>query len=154
MRLWGQCGADIAAWRQQLESASQSQDEDIWPAMEHVPGFDPNGVSCAAPIRQTLRYLSGCATGGPLSWLQQNREELERIAGSPLTMTGLTACAFVQLGFEPSQGEMLFLLLRLPGAAAHALEQEGYGWRRYPFFSGLLQLAPEADPAVHDDRAG
>jgi citrate synthase len=30
---------------------------------------------------------------------------------------------------------MLFLLLRLPGAAAHALEQGQSGFRSFPFYS-------------------
>ena len=37
-------------------------------------------------------------------------------------------------------GEMLFLLLRLPGAAAHALEQQGLGHKRFPFYE--LELDP------------
>ena len=37
---------------------------------------------------------------------------------------------------------MLYLLLRLPGAAAHALEQKQISHRNFPFFS--LELAENA----------
>jgi citrate synthase len=47
------------------------------------------------------------------------------------------------LGFSPNEGEMLYLLLRLPGAAAHALEQDGYGYKQFPFYPVEL----EDDPA-------
>jgi len=148
MDLWRRCGSDFEAWRQSVENNIEAHDNDIWPATEHVPGFDPNGNSCARPVLQTLEYLAAAAPKGPLSWLSTNRSNLERVVGFPLSMPGVAACALAHLGFESTQGEMLFLLLRLPGAAAHALEQERYGWRRYPFFSTRFQLAPEADPGV------
>lgn len=44
-----------------------------------------------------------------------------------------SAAALADLGFNAQQGEMLFLLLRLPGAAAHALEQADYGFKRFPY---------------------
>jgi citrate synthase len=37
---------------------------------------------------------------------------------------------------------MLHLLLRLPGAAVHALEQKDYGYKNFPFF----QIELENDP--------
>jgi citrate synthase len=63
-------------------------------------------------------------------------------------MTGVAAAVLIDLGFSPRQGEMLYLLLRLPGAAAHALEQMDQGWRRYPFFANGLVLVddPGAEP--------
>src|SRR3569832_457271 len=59
-------------------------------------------------------------------------------------MSGVAAAALMDLGHSPDQGEMLYLLLRLPGAAVHALEQKEYGWRRFPFFTHALEL--ENDP--------
>jgi citrate synthase len=41
---------------------------------------------------------------------------------------------------------MLFLLLRLPGAAAHALEQWQNGYRNFPFYP--LELTD--DPAQQE----
>jgi citrate synthase len=41
---------------------------------------------------------------------------------------------------------MLYLLLRLPGAAAHALEQKQLGFKRFPFFHGAVKYTgPGAD---------
>jgi len=45
-----------------------------------------------------------------------------------------------ELEFLPQEAEMLFLLLRLPGAAIHSLEQERLGWRKYPFFGDGFKL--------------
>lgn len=43
---------------------------------------------------------------------------------------------------------MLYLLLRLPGAAVHALEQKRYGFKRFPFFHGAVKyVGPAADKA-------
>ena len=55
-------------------------------------------------------------------------------------MTGVAAAAFHTLGFDSDQAEMLFLIFRLPGAAVHALEQHGFGFRRYPFFRNAVIL--------------
>jgi len=41
---------------------------------------------------------------------------------------------------------MLFLLLRLPGAAVHSLEQKKLGWRKYPFFGDGLTLTNDPGP--------
>lgn len=58
-------------------------------------------------------------------------------------MSGVAAAAFADLGFAAEQGEMLYLLLRLPGAAVHALEQRQCSYKKFPFF----QLELENDPA-------
>ena len=77
--------------------------------------------------------LAAFDTAPCLRWLRSNRLELESIAGKPLALSGVAAAAFADLGFAPEQGEMLHLLLRLPGAAAHTLEQREYGHKRFPF---------------------
>jgi citrate synthase len=66
---------------------------------------------------------------------------LEQASGYPLSLVGVAAAAFADLGFSPEAGEMLFLLLRLPGAAVHALEQRGYGHKRFPFYDIELEEA-------------
>ena len=55
-------------------------------------------------------------------------------------MSGVAAAAFTDLAFDPQQGEMLFLLLRLPGAAAHALEQYELGWQEFPFHADGVEM--------------
>ena len=73
------------------------------------------------------------------AWLQSNLPSLEQAAGHPLSLIGVAAAAFADLGMSPEQGEMLFLLLRLPGAAAHALEQRALGHKRFPFYEIELE---------------
>jgi citrate synthase len=114
--------------------------------MEHPAGFDPHGASCPAPVRETLALLGSLSPGVHLAWLDQQRVFLEEIADCPLAMTGVAAAALVDLGLTPIQGEMLFLLLRLPGAAVHALEQQENGWRRFPFFREAVHLADDPGP--------
>jgi citrate synthase len=61
-------------------------------------------------------------------------------------MTGVIAAAFTDLELTDEQAEMLFLLLRLPGAAVHSLEQKKLGWRKYPFFGEGLTLTNDPGP--------
>ena len=48
--------------------------------------------------------------------------------------------SFYDLGFDEHQASMLFLILRLPGTAAHALEQRDVGWKQFPFFANSIHL--------------
>ncbi len=61
-------------------------------------------------------------------------------------MTGVAAAAFIDLGFSVRESEMPYLLLRLPGAATHALQQEEYGWRCYPSLADGLELVDDSGP--------
>jgi citrate synthase len=75
-----------------------------------------------------------------------HREALEAAGRAPLAMSGVAAAACRDLDLRAEQGEMLYLLLRLPGAAVHALEQKEYGFRRFPFFHGAVKyVGPPAD---------
>ena len=138
MQAWETCGSDLERWRLHL-GAGPDQAASIWPAADHAAGFDAHGVSCATIVRQSLEALRGTQTDGALAWLAAQRGALEALAGRPLAMTGVAAAALHQLGFSALQGEMLFLLLRLPGAAAHALEQGQSGFRSFPFYTIEVQ---------------
>jgi citrate synthase len=138
MTVWAQCGTDLTAWVAQA-TAPASEMMEIWPAREHPPGFDPHGVSTPTVVRQLLTTLAEIAATPCLTWLNAHRTELEKAVGLPLTISGVAAAALIDLGFTPKEGEMLFLLLRLPGAAAHALEQSQYGHKNFPFFAIELQ---------------
>ncbi len=140
MERWQALGADSERWLEWLRRGTEQGPVDVWPELEHPPGFDPNGVTCATPVVQALDYLAGLERSGPLGWLEEQRPALESAAGLPLSMVAVAAMALAAGGFEARAGEMLFLLLRLPGAAAHALEQEEYGWRRFPFFRDAVEL--------------
>lgn len=137
---WEACGEDLEKWRQRLCNPPEEERIDIWLPMEHPPGFDPNGVSCPTPVKQTLAYLASLSDSGPVAWLHQHREKLEEITKLPLAMAGVASAVFFELDLGLHEAEMLYLLLRLPGAAAHGLEQENYGWRQYPFFGDGLHL--------------
>lgn len=114
-----------------------------WPQREHPAGFDPHGASTPGIVLKTLSALAEMRAGPRLPWLLAHRTALETAAGMPLAMTGVAAAAFTDLGFDPMQGEMLHLLLRLPGAAAHALEQQtSYGFKRFPYPPVDLQDDP------------
>lgn len=145
---WEACGRDIDRWTAYLRQPPQEERADIWIPMEHPPGFDPHGVSCTTPVRAVLSVLTGLAPEeGILRWLQDNREALESAAMMPLAMSGVAAAALAQIGFNADQAEMLYLMLRLPGAAVHGLEQREYGWRRYPFFHNGLVVPGSEEPS-------
>ena len=67
-------------------------------------------------------------------------------------MSGVAAAALFDLGLNADQAEMLYLFLRLPGAAVHSLEQKAQGWRRYPFFHDAIVLTN--DPGAKDIKQG
>lgn len=134
MQAWAACGTDLAAWRQHLATPA-AEVASIWPTPEHPPGFDPHGVGTTTPVRQTLATLARCVPATRLRWLEATRADLEAAAGCPLALSGVAAAAFADLDFAPEEGEMLHLMLRLPGAAAHALEQRRFGYKKFPFFA-------------------
>jgi citrate synthase len=142
MEDWGKRGTDLALWQTGLAVKPEDDPADVWPAPGHAPGFDPHGVRCTAPVLQTLARLAGMGCGQSLAWLQINRSSLESATGIPLAMIGVAAAALCDLGFTSAQGEMLFLLLRLPGTAVHALEQKDYGHKNFPFFRVELENDP------------
>lgn len=145
MQAWGACGTDVDTWQRFL-TAPRERIASAWPECDHVCGFDPHAVATSMPVLQTLDALSSDGSGTRLAWLKVHREALEEMAGAPLSMGGVAACALVDLGFSPVQGEMLHLLLRLPGAAAHALEQAEYGHKNFPFFGMSLENDPQGVP--------
>ena len=148
MEAWERFGCDLAAWQAFLGDPPQPERADIWTPLEHAPGFDPHGVRCATPVMQTLGSLSAIGAGEHLPWLAEHRLSLEAAAGAPLALSGVAAAALRDLGLDAEHGEMLYLLLRLPGAAVHALEQKRYGFKRFPFFHGAVKyVGPAADKA-------
>lgn len=149
MTMWQRCGPDLQAWAG-YNARHAGDPVDVWPERTHVPGFDPHGVSTPLPVRQLLATLAALDTGPGTAWLHAQvsagtRDQAHAATGLPLAVCGVAACALRDLGFSPDQGEMLYLLLRLPGAAAHALEQQAIGFKRFPFYK--LELDPAATPA-------
>lgn len=145
MCAWRECGFNSAAWADFLRKAPSTGTPEVWPEREYPAGFEPYGSTTAQPVLQTLDCLSDIHSKGTLAWLQENREFLEEQADRPLGMTAVASAAFVDLGFNPQEGEIMYLLLRLPGAAAHGLEQY-MQWKKYPFFKNGLVLTNDPGP--------
>lgn len=131
---WADCGNDLGAWRERLTNRPPAIGVTAWPEPEHPPGFDPHGVSRTLVVTQALACLAEISPGGNLRWLSERKAEMEGMTGLPLSLAGVAAAAFVDLGFAPEEAEILYLILRLPGAAAHALEQRRLGHKKFPFF--------------------
>lgn len=146
MTLWADDTPVVASWAARWQSATSTASA-IWPEADHPPGFEPNGVVTAGIVSTALRRLAEIGNGPRLRWLCANRAEIEAAVGLPLAMSGVAAAAFCDLGFTPAQGEMLHLLLRLPGAAAHALEQRSGSYKDFPFFALDLQDDPLKEAA-------
>jgi citrate synthase len=151
MQAWTACGKVLEAWqaRWQKPAPYDAEPLGIWPAAEHPAGFDPLGHTTPTIVRQTLARLATLAPDSSCGWLQANLAALELASGHPLSLVGVAAALFSDLGMSPEAGEMLFLLLRLPGAAAHALEQGRLGHKRFPFYELELEGANDGD---EDDR--
>ncbi len=141
MQAWQSCGTDLDAWRAYMAELPAPRPI-FWPATGYTPGFAEHGVSCPRPVLILLDRLRQMAPTPQITWLAANRLALEAAAGIPLAQNGVAAAAFIGMGMQPAAGEMLTLLLRLPGAAAHALEQGGHSFRKFPFFDLDLQNDP------------
>jgi citrate synthase len=143
MNIWQTCGIQIDRWQlslKQYSAPTEAAYTDSWLPLESPPGFDLNGVSCTTPVKETLAHLSQQSNTSSLRWLQQHREQLECITQLPLSMIGVCAAAMHDLELNREQGEMLYLLCRLPGIAAHALEQRQQGWDQFPFYPDGLDI--------------
>lgn len=151
MRLWRECEQDVERWKVRLQAPQEDERADIWPAIEHPPGFDPNGDNIPTTLLQSLELLVEFAPDdGALAWLQNHRDTLEKFFHCPISITSVAAAAFVDLGLDKDQGSMLYLMLRLPGAAVHALEQRKMGWKKFPFYSSAIEL--DDDPGPYNER--
>lgn len=141
---WETCGTDLDKWRAWRADIMQTEVAQIWSTPQHTPGFDPHGTSVPTTVRQALMHLGTLSPGPRLPWLAREHQSLGNALGGTLAMSGVAAATLADIGLSPDQGEMLYLLLRLPGAAAHALEQRGYGYKKFPFYPVEL----EDDPAT------
>jgi citrate synthase len=139
MVAWNDLGMDLEKWGHCLANPQSQEIVQVWPEREYPPGFEPYAHTCSTPVQQTLDCFRNIYSEEALGWLHKHRHLLETAAKRSLAMTGIVAAALIDLKFTPSEGEMICLLLRLPGAAAHALEQH-MQWRKYPFFKDGLAL--------------
>lgn len=146
MQLWTKCEFELDAWKLKLLSPNEDARADIWHPIEHGPGFDPNGINCPRVTLDILETLERIKAGSALTWLKENRASLESYLGYPLAISGIAAAAFYDLKLSEHQASMLYLIFRLPGAAAHALEQELLPWNKFPFFGDAIELMDDPGP--------
>ncbi len=146
LKLWKECSYDLAKWKHAIFNPPKSNSPSGWPDINHPIGFDPNSDCFPLPFKQTLNELISISKSKSLVWLLKNKNELQEIAGCPLSLTSVIAAALFDLGFDCEQGEMLYLLLRLPGAAVHSIEQKHIGWRNFPFYLNGLEILD--DPVI------
>ncbi len=139
MECWNKLGTDENQWENFLLNPSSSDIISTWPDIEHIPGFDPYGNTTPTSIITILKKLQIDSNTPYLQWLFDNRTFLEKLSTKPITITMVAATAFIDLGLTLDEGEMLMLLLRLPGAAAHTLEQKKYGHKNFPFYPIKLE---------------
>ena len=155
LKQWQQNGQDLQQWTQCIKNFTCSSTRpSVWQQDEHFPGFDPNGTSCSLPVIQVLQVLTQYSEGDTLKWLNENRKHLEMTVGHPLAMSGVIAAAFHDLEMSSEQAEIIYLLMRLPGAAAHALEQKQFGWRKYPFFADAVEVMNDPQNKCSNDTEG
>lgn len=156
MELIDECKEEIVLWQERLgtvlpyDEAVEKNGIDIWLPMEHPPGFDPHTDTCPKRLQVLLTHLAKHSQGSALSFVCRHLDVLQASAQCGLSITGIVALAFHDLKLSPCEGEMLFLLLRLPGAAIHSLEQREYGIDKFPLFRhGLKCVKPGTDEVVN-----
>jgi citrate synthase len=131
-------GLDVQAWHTSLRSRPA---DSIWPACDHPAGFASAGPLVGPLVAKTLVALHGCALAEKmpapaLDWLMSEGVALTQAAapfGWAISFPLVSACALSDLGFSAEEGELLYLMLRMPGAAAHASEQSQRSFLQYPF---------------------
>lgn len=152
---WHSNADDIEKWKKFLKNPNeQRQRVDLWNEYDHAPGFDVNSISCPNTVLSIMSSLCDESPNGAINWLNKNRQGLESHVGYPLSLTSVIAASFFDLGLSAKQSEMLFLILRLPGAAAHSLEQEELGWQKFPFFGKETHLTDDPGPHVNSIQGG
>jgi citrate synthase len=141
---WQKTGLNIQLFLTELLEDTledvKSAEADIWHPIEHPLGFDVHTPSCPTSLCQALDTLLEIKQDGALNLLKKHQYELQKKLSGSLSLTGVVAAAFYDLGLSPSQAEMLFLMLRLPSSAVFALEQKQLGWRNFPFFGHQIHL--------------
>jgi citrate synthase len=137
MVVWQNNGQDPHLWGSYVLAPIDKPIE-LFPTRNHIPGFDPNGATTSETVREFLSKLADIGQGSNTVWLKNNLDAVTAATKIPLAMTGVAAAVLHDLDFTPEEGEMLYLILRLPGAAAHALEQKAGGFKQFPF--GEIEL--------------
>lgn len=142
-----ECEQVLERWQQYFSMPWPRPSGLSWPDREHPAGYDPNVVQCSKPVLQSFQRMVETQSLPMTAWCFDHRQRLETMAGMPMAMTTLVGAVLHDLGFHPQQGEMLYLVLRMPGIAALALEQHWTGFQHYPFHKEGLHL--QNDPGFN-----
>ncbi|GAB3015505.1 citrate synthase family protein [Bowmanella dokdonensis] len=149
------CNKSLQDWLETLKAPNRHRTrEDIWPAFDYPPGFDPNRRVASLPLLQALDYLENLSPGGQLSWLKQHRVAMETVLERPVSTAFVAASAYLDLGLAAEQASMLHLYLRLPGAAAQSMEQGHQGWRQFPFYQDAVTLSDDPGDKGFPENGG
>jgi citrate synthase len=142
---WRVAECDLQKWQQEIQSFRNDEYADVWPVPEHCPGFEVYAETVRVQTRQLLEALCSVSEENSLHWLLENKSHFLKMAGAPISVVLVISAAFNVLGLTAQQAESIYLFARLPGAAAHALEQQKLGWKKFPFWPQGLKLTN--DPA-------
>lgn len=139
---------DLDSWKDYMNNPNKDHIEDVWTSVEHRLGMRPMTQATSTYVVDCLKMLGLVRTPGvdrhTLRWLYDNYQELET-SDQHLSMSFVAAAAFRDLGLNTKQSEMLYLLLCLPGAAAHALDSNELGFSSIPFYGNAVKLDPAYD---------
>ncbi len=142
---WQECGLKVEQWLEYLPQFEWAHPGETFAKVEHLLGFLPyEGVHAHwvhAALHQLVQ-LPGAEKFNHLQWLYQHYVHLEKMLDSTLAITLVASAAFLDLQLNAEQAELLFLLLRLPGAAAHAYEQRILGITEFPFWPQGINYQP------------
>jgi len=140
---WSKGFLELVAWKNYLKSLTEKKDEgDIWLKLDHIVGFDSYIQTMGKPTLRLLEssyYISkNCKSISDLKcsaikFLKENASELEKEIKNGIAMTSVIAAILFDIGFNAKESEFIYLILRLPGAAVHAIEQENFGYKNFPF---------------------
>ena len=105
-------------------------------AKKHMPGFGHRIYKDEDP-RATIIYSKAKEAGVPLASFEKAyaiEAELEKQIGKklPLNIDGAFGACVLALGMDPRAGKSLFVLARVAGMGAHAIEElkQENGYRR------------------------
>lgn len=101
-----------------------------------LPGYGHDRSERDKKAIRVVKLIKGMDANG--EFLDIALEMEHEIAGRKkiwLTMPGVAAAVFLDLGFEPTAGHGLFVVSSLPGVLAHIVEQmKKGGWNTFPFY--------------------
>ncbi|MDH5729007.1 MAG: citryl-CoA lyase [Gammaproteobacteria bacterium] len=132
---------DLSQWLAYARKERIADIDCLWPETNHLAGFNPYQKTCSEIWLKLLTHVASDTNMPFCAWLVTHYAAFENITKCAMAKSFICAAIFKDLGFNSEQAEALYLLLSMPGAVVHALEQKVSGWRHYPFFANGLDLA-------------